>query len=285
MQACVQILFNPDSGTYSPRRIETLRKALEDAGATTTLTENSRRSYASIDPAATHLCVAGGDGTLRHAIAALRATRSSIPVAQYPAGTINLVAREAAYPRNPTEFVRRVLGNNASRHHYTASFNDETFLTCASIGPECRAISGHSAKLKRLIGRSAYAVAFIRSLFQWQRPRLRVHIDGREHACEAIYIAKGRYFAGPWSFAPAARLTDDLLHVVMLENARRRDFFNFTLDLVRGRRPEDRPGVIALACRHIEIVSQGNAEVQADGDIIGSLPAEIRVDTSPSPFA
>jgi diacylglycerol kinase family enzyme len=284
MSACVQILFNPEAGTYSARRIERLRKALEKAGATTILFESSSKSKAIMDPRATHLCVAGGDGTLRHAIAALRAASSAIPVAQYPAGTINLVAREAEYPRNPTKFAKRLLASANLRTHYTASFNDETFLTCASIGPECRAISNLSAGLKRRLGRSAYAVAFIQSLFHWRRAKLRVQIDGHEYSCEAVYIAKGRYFAGPWSFAPAATLTDDLLHVIMLETARRRDFFTFVLDVMRGCRPEKRRGVAALTCRHLAINGGAGEEAQADGDIIGTLPAEIRSSATPIPF-
>ncbi len=284
MSACVQILFNPEAGTYSARRIGRLRKALEKAGATTIIFESSSKSGAIIDPRATHLCVAGGDGTLRHAIAALRAINSNIPVAQYPAGTINLVAREAGYPRNPEKFAQRLLASADRLAHYTANFNSETFLTCASIGPECQAISNLSAGLKRLIGRSAYAVAFLQSLLHWRRAKLSVLIDGREHLCEAIYIAKGRFFAGPWSFAPSAKLTDDLLHVVMLETARRREFFAFALDILRGSRPKGR-GITALVCRDLSIESTINEAVQADGDIIGTLPAQIRSSATSIPFA
>jgi diacylglycerol kinase family enzyme len=93
---------------------------------------------------------------------------------------------------------------------------------------------------------------------------------------EAVYIAKGRYFAGPWSFAPGASLTDDKLHVVALGTARRRDYLRFLLDLVLGRDPGAYPGNLSLTCSHLSLDGAEHIEVQADGDLLTTLPLEVR---------
>jgi len=276
MQPRVQLFSNPHSGTYSPRRIARLRRAFESAGAQVTESESSATSRPAIDPQATHICVAGGDGTVRHVAAALADGGHAIPMAQYPLGTINLLAREAGYHPDPRRFAKRFLAAGERRRHFTASARGELFLCCASAGPECAAIRSYSPALKRRIGRFAYAVALARTVLRWERHRMVLRAEGRSFPCEAVYIAKGRYFAGPWSFAPAARLTDEKLHVVALGTARRRDFLRFVLDLVLGRDPGARAGNLSLICSQLSLEGAGHVDVQADGDLLTTLPIEVR---------
>lgn len=276
MQPRVQLFSNPQSGTWSAGRIARLRRAFESAGAQVTQSESSTSAAPDIDPGATHVCVAGGDGTVRHVAAALAAGGHAIPIAQYPLGTINLLAREAGYHPNPRRFVQRFLAGGERRRHYTATVRDQMFLCCASAGPECAAIRGYSPALKRRIGRLAYAVALARTVLRWERHAMVLRAEGRNFPCEAVYIAKGRYFAGPWSFAPGASLTDDKLHVVALGIARRRDYLRFLLDLVLGRDPGARPGNLSLTCLHLSLDGAEHIEVQADGDLLATLPLEVR---------
>jgi diacylglycerol kinase family enzyme len=276
MQPKVQLFSNPYSGTYSARRIARLRRAFESAGAQVTQSESSMLAAPEVDPGATHICVAGGDGTVRHVAAALAAGGHAIPIAQYPLGTINLLAREAGYHPNPRRFAERFLADRERRRHHTATVRDQMFLCCASAGPECAAIRGYSPALKRRIGRFAYAVALARTVLRWERHAMVLHAEGHSFPCEAVYIAKGRYFAGQWSFAPKASLTDDKLHVVALGTARRRDYLRFLLDLVLGRDPGARPGNLSLTCSHLSLEGAEHIEVQADGDLLATLPLEIR---------
>ncbi|MXP42133.1 hypothetical protein GRI75_10825 [Altererythrobacter soli] len=272
----VQLFANPQSGTHSARRIAALRRAFESAGAEVIESESSAAVPPEIDPLATHICVAGGDGTVRHVAAAVARGRHAMPIAQYPLGTINLLAREAGYHPDARRFAERFLAAAVRRRHYTATVRDEMFLCCASAGPECAAIRGYSPALKRRIGRFAYAVALVRTLLRWERHAMVLHAEGRSFPCEAVYIAKGRYFAGPWSFAPRASLLDDKLHVVALGTARRRDYLRFLLDLALGRDPGARPGNISFTCSHLSLDGPAHVEVQGDGDLLATLPLEVR---------
>jgi diacylglycerol kinase family enzyme len=155
------------------------------------------------------------------------------------------------------------------------AINDTQFFACASAGPDSFAIARLSTALKRRIGRAAYLVALGGVLRRWPRPRMVLTADGASHTCEAVYIAKGRYFAGPWSLAPEARLTDPALHVVALKTARRRDFLRFAWALLRKCDPASLPGVIALRCQALTLECDSPVPVQGDGDIVASLPAEV----------
>ncbi len=284
VQPAVQLFFNPVSGDYCPRRIARLRSALEAAGARTIVSESSARVAPVIDRDATHVCVAGGDGTVRHVVEAMSAGSSALPLAQYPAGTINLLARELGYPAKPSAFARRLLEATGSRDHYTASIQDQLFLCCASVGPDSEAVARHSPRLKRSIGRMAYAVSFLGTLLRWKRPKLELVVDGAIIPCEAVYIAKGRYFAGPWSFAPHAAMTDPKLHVVALGKARRLDYLVFAMDLARGRDPGLRENNVSLTCTSLQIRCDEDLPVQADGDIIATLPINVSTSAKPTPF-
>src|SRR5690606_19476787 len=141
----------------------------------------------------------------------------------YPAGTINLLAREAGYPTDPETFARLVLSGEPRRLHYPVMLGDGYFFACAGVGPDSFAVEQVSTRLKRRIGRLAYLAAFVRLLWRWPRHAIRLEAEGRTVECEAFYVAKGRYYAGGWSFAQQARVHDPVLHVVALPTARRRD--------------------------------------------------------------
>lgn len=275
----VQLVCNPDAGGYSPRRIDKLRAAWAAQGFETRISQSSPRVRFQLADDAARICIAGGDGTVRHVLADPALRNGGKPVDIFPAGTINLAAREWKTNRQPALFVKSALGREP-RSIYPAMVNDAAFLVCASIGPDARAVANVSLALKNYIGRLAYGVAMLREWLDWQRPQLTVEVDGEMIICEAVYIAKGRYYAGPWSFAPNARLGSPLLHVVALRRARRRDYLAFVLAMIAGR-PTALANIHSRRGLDISVRSDGEDVVQVDGDIATSLPAIFQVSPAP----
>jgi diacylglycerol kinase (ATP) len=271
----VQLIYNRAAGGHCPRRIEALRDGFEARGARVVLTECGPGLEIEVGADASHVCPVGGDGTVRHVALALARCGRALPLSVYPAGTVNLLHRERPFPTDPEDHALRLLGEAEAGRLHPASVNDSLFLACASVGPDSRAVAGVSLPLKRRIGKLAYAVAFARLLLlDWRRTPIRLAWEGGSLACEAFYVAKGRYFAGPWSFAPEASLADPLLHVVALERARRRDFARFALALWRGE--VDRlPGLTAFTCTGLSAEADEPLPVQADGDPVTTLPVRI----------
>ena len=276
----VQVFYNRTAGGHCPRRLAALRAGFEARGATVILAECGPGHAIELGEEASHVCVVGGDGTLRHVALALARCGRALPLSVYPAGTVNLLHRERPFPLDPEGHALRLLGEGESVLH-PASINDSFFLACASVGPDSRAVAEVSLPLKRRIGKLAYAIAFARNLFDWRRVPIRLGWDGGTLACEAFYVAKGRYFAGPWSFAPEASSAEPLLHVVALATARRRDFARFALALWRGRPVDALPGVAAFTCTALTAESGLPLPVQADGDALGTLPVRIALHDTP----
>lgn len=272
----VQLFVNPKAGGASRGRLRALTAAFEGAGARVILAHD-QGSDPRIAQDATHVVAFGGDGTLRHVAAAAGRAGRPLRLAIYPAGTVNLIARECGYARDPAAFARRVLRDAPPRLHHHALIGETPLFGCASVGPDARAVAALSPRLKRRIGRAAYAVAFLTVLIRWRRPRLRLVHDGGELACEAAYVAKGRFFAGPWSFAPEAALDQPLLHVFALARATRRDYLRFLWRLWRGQDSAGLPGAIRFACTDLTLTGDDDTPLQADGDIVGTLPARLRL--------
>lgn len=271
----VQLFYNRTSGSHCPHRLAALRAGFEARGAEVILSECGPAHPIEVHEEASHVCAVGGDGTLRHVALALARCGRRLPLSVYPAGTVNLVHRERLFPLDPEGHADRLLAQAAGASIHPVALNDTCFLACASVGPDSRAVARVSLPLKARIGKLAYVWAFAGLLLDWRRSPIRLGWDGGTLVCEAFYVAKGRYFAGPWSFAPEASTAEPLLHVVALARARRRDFARFAFAMWRGRPVGALPGATAFTCTALEAEADSPLPVQADGDPVGVLPASI----------
>ena len=283
MSAVVQLVANPRAGRHKVQRVRALAAVFERLGATVHYTEGADGLPAIRDDAS-HVCIAAGDGTVRHVAGMVVRTEHPVALSIYPAGTINLLAMEAGYPSDPDDFARLILSSEPRRQHFPVSLGDGYFFACAGVGPDSLAVARVSSRLKRVIGRFAYGVAFARLLLEWPRYRIALATDGREISCEAFYVAKGRYYAGRWSFAPKARVDEPLLHVVALRKARRRDYARFVWTLIRGGDPAGLANVEIAICTRLNATSAEPLPIQADGDVVDTLPVVLSVDSVPLRF-
>lgn len=279
----IQLFSNQRSGGYSRRRIEALITAFKNGGATVLHCETGDGTPI-IDPDATNICIAAGDGTVRHVAGAVAQTGNPIALSIYPIGTINLLAREANHPVDPTSFVDLVLSGKSRRPHFPVEIGDSHFFACAGVGPDSFGVARVSTSLKKIIGRLAYVVAMLPLLKRWPRHHIVLDADGCKVCCEAFYVAKGRYYAGGWSFALGARVGQPLLHVVAMPTARRRDYARFLLSLAFGSQQRSHPALKIFTCKTLIATSDEALPIQADGDIVGTLPATMAVSGAPVIF-
>ena len=146
-----------------------------------------------------------------------------------------------------------------------AAINGRSFLCCISIGADAHAVAGLSEPLKARIGRLAYLVAMLRALLRWRRHPVELHCDEGRYTAEAVFIMRGRYYAGPWTLDPAAGLAGEQLRILALPRARRRDVARVALHaLLGGKRPARDWHVITT--RRIAISAGQALTLQIDGD-------------------
>lgn len=255
----IQLFFNATAGSYSGQLVDAFEQSIKAQGHHVARAASGPANPIAITPDAAIIAAVGGDGTVRHVVAALRSVDRDIPVMLCPAGTINLLARELP---SSGGLIR------------PAQVNEQTMLACASVGPDSYAVNGVSLVLKKRIGRLAYGVAFLKVLISWPRNQITLHVDGRSIECAAFYVAKARYFAGPWTFAPKASASEPLLHGVALHGAGRIAYLRFMWALVTNR-IEHLKGVSRFTCSSLEASAPGAMPVQIDGDPATHLPVKI----------
>ncbi|HSQ95721.1 MAG TPA: diacylglycerol kinase family protein [Croceibacterium sp.] len=179
----VQVVSNPASRRHSRDRIAALPRALEAHGAKVLLSE-SGSGLPQIAPEDTHVCGAGGDGTVHNVGDAVVRENRAVTMSTYPAGTVNLQAQEAGYPSDPARFAAQVLARAPRRKHFPVRIGDQHVFVfaCASVRPDSLAVERVSGLLKRAIGRFAYAMAGLHLLIHWQWHAIELEIGGRAAA-------------------------------------------------------------------------------------------------------
>jgi len=306
----VALVYNPQSGHFSPPVLAELTAAFEASGRQVICYDSL--SFCAIDEGPFDIiCMLGGDGTARTVISAnwpvgswpaqnraaqnrtahnrAGANWADWPEAgaarfcTYPAGTINLVAREAGYPQQVAAFVRRCLSQAEERRHFVGRLGDQLFQCCASVGPDAVAVARVSARVKRRFGRLAYGVAVAGMLRHWHRHRLDVTVDGHSFAAEAVFVCKGRYYAGAWMLDSAADLAEDSFRVLALPRARRRDLARLALAVVVHKGFADKRW-LRMSARAVRIGGTLGLPVQADGDVVAATPVDMAINPVPLPF-
>jgi diacylglycerol kinase (ATP) len=280
----IVIAYNPMSGSFRPSRLNALVRAFEAAGHKVDTIDGYSDELHAIAAKADQLCIYGGDGTVRDVIERLEGAGRIPAISIYPAGTINLLTREALYPRNPAAFVRRVDGSAPVRQHYMGRVNGKPLLVCASIGPDSIAVANISEALKRKIGRFAYVVAFAKLLWRWPNTELTVTVGDAEYRCAAAFVLKGRFFAGPWKISPDANLTHPHFELVLFPRMSRLDYLQLMLSAMLHRQLGGK-NWIRVPATDVSIEGDENHAVQVDGDVTTELPARFSIDQKSIEFA
>lgn len=127
----IALVYNPRLAPRRMVRVQALAKVLEGRGHLVTHHFGDEFVLARDAPDSDCLVMAGGDGTAR-LIIGRQPNPGELPnIAIYPLGTINLLARELGYPRDPEEFAKRIEAGGAGQRVRIATLNDAPFLACA----------------------------------------------------------------------------------------------------------------------------------------------------------
>jgi diacylglycerol kinase family enzyme len=203
------------------------------------------------------------------------ATPGEVPLCIAPAGTINLVARELGYARDPERLAAQVCaawecGPASWTRAPLYTLGDMPVVACLSIGPDSHAVARVSGALKRRIGRLAYAVAMLQVMRNWPREKMGITgelADGTPFACQAAaaIVSHGALFAGPFRLSPSASLTADAVELIVLERPSRRRVAAFTAAAFGGW-PLDRLGLATFRTARRITFDRCVSPVQVDGD-------------------
>lgn len=281
------VIHNPTAGQRGARRLCAVLEVLEQRfGVEATVRATTGRGDAeamarTVAPGAFDAVVAaGGDGTVNEVVNGLGASSDGapVPLGIVPLGTANVLAHELGLPSDP-EGMGAVLAVGQAQPVHLGVANGRCFAMMAGAGFDARVVERVAPRLKRLIGKGAYAVETLVQLADYRGTRYRVTVDGVTEEVASVIVAKGRFYAGRFVCAPEARLADPWLHVCLFPETGRWNAIRYIWGVVADRLPR-LPDYRVVPARRIVIEAPVGAAVQGDGDIIARLPVEI----TPSPW-
>ncbi|MDH4064424.1 MAG: diacylglycerol kinase family lipid kinase [Acidobacteriota bacterium] len=218
------VVINPVSG--SGRRVvedcaALARRVLTSHGfeariAVTTARGDARRMVADARSAGVTRVVAwGGDGTINEVGSAL--AFSDIPMAVVPGGSGNGLARDLGVPLDPLAALELAAAGR-TRVIDAGQLDEALFFNVAGLGLDA-AIAERLARPGARRGLAGYVQATCAELPRYQARPYRIEgMDGPiEHDAWFVAVANSRQYGNGAQIAPAARLDDGRLDLVVVE--------------------------------------------------------------------
>ena len=234
--------------------------------------------------------IAGGDGTIRAFIEQL-ANRQYLPyISVFPAGTVNLVAKELLMSGDPYKWTKRVT-KGVEVPVYLGRANGHIFLTVTGIGFDSLVVDNVTEKEKKLLNKLAYVLQgteLMRKevLFNNWRYRFQVRFDDEEqwHEASSVIVGKSRYYAGRYNLFRGASLSTPCLYTALFTGAKRADFIRYAACIAMEALGLDKDIVVRKA-QKLEI--RCNVEdfaAELDGDAVTTAPLSIKLEEVPIRF-
>jgi diacylglycerol kinase (ATP) len=283
-----RIILNPTAGHARGVRLKRALDRLTAAGAAWQITETQARGDAEAlaealarNSSVGGIIAAGGDGTINESInGVMRAQRDGITPAPFgllPLGTANVLAGELGIDQ-PDSAASALLSGSTRKISLGVCHGDDGvaryFSMMAGVGFDARVVAGINPALKRRFGKGAYVWQTLVEWLRFQPIAYRVTIEGSSHAAASLIIANGHFYAGRFVVTPEANLADPALVAASFTKAGRWAALVYAAALPMGLLPK-LPSLTRQKIQRLRVEGLRGEPVQADGDIIGTLPITI----------
>ena len=298
----VALIYNPVSGRKHERRMAeigaacaVLRQAGVDAEALETTSPGSAGDQAR--EAARQGCdtvlACGGDGTVHEVLQGTVGTDTALGV--IPLGTANALATDLGLPPSPERAARLLLAAtpvriSAGLVHFQGidgTARSRYFTVTAGIGADAHVFYRLDAQLKHRFGYPVYIAEALRVWATNRYPLFQAEFStcagesGRIEQVSQLLAVRIANFGGVLrNLAPGAALRRNDLRVVAFKTRSRWDYLRFMLGVLAGQEPGSAKIELldadTVACRNLG-ASAPRIYVEADGELLGTLPARIEV--------
>jgi len=227
------------------------------------------------------LVVAGGDGTILHALPV--AVRRSLAILPVPVGTENLFARGLGLTADVEQILDTVEHGSPVRFDL-GNTGGTCFAVMASIGPDAGLVHRVAATRTGIVSHLSYAGPAIAETLHPNLPPLTVHADGRAIIHEqtgVLVVANLPQYACGLNIARDAQPHDARLDVVFLPSTTGLDAYRWSASCALGIHL-DAPGVVCARAEDIRISSSNpSIRYQMDGEPFTAGPEGIRIRCEP----
>jgi diacylglycerol kinase (ATP) len=296
------LLYNPLSGRRRESReadveaaLSVLRKAGVEASAAPTraasdATDQTRQAIAA---GCDTIFACGGDGTIHDVLQGLVGTNAALAI--IPLGTANSLAHDLGLPLSPVDAARaaltakprRIAVGQVSYQDFNGNRATRYFTVLVGIGVDAHLFYKLAPLAKQRFGMAAYCAKATRLWLTYKMESFEVEIreenKSRKAEVSQLLAVRIRDFGGVLrQLAPGASLDRDDLRLVLFHTRSRAAYLRYVL---RGLFATNWnvPGIELLHGK--AAISRDTASsdpksrifVEADGELLGTLPAEISV--------
>ena len=282
----ILIIHNPEAGKGKQAQLAQVVRCLDERGAQITQistqhsddAEEIVRSECKADFDV--IAVAGGDGTLQQVVNGLG--EQSPPLALIPVGTANVVAIEMGLMRNgqmiDADLLADIILKGETKTICAGAINERLFVFTAGVGFDANVVAAVSSSLKKKIRKLAFVAAAIRTLFTYKYPLLSLSIDGQKYRGAGVIVMNGQYYGGNYTITPENNLADPGFAVLVLKRAGRMAGLSYLVSLAQGKLHKRQDVIYLKNVRLIDVTGPADLPCQADGEVSGHLPVQIRAD-------
>ena len=152
------------------------------------------------------------------------------------------------------------------------------FVNFAGLGFDAEIVKATTRKFKALNSTASYLIGLLTALLFYKNKGITLIIDGEvlESKVCTVLLSNGRYGGGGMLAAPDADLADGLLDVLIIGDLSKPDLL-WSLPRVYKGTHLTHSKVTLKKAREIEIRSEESVPLQADGELLGELPARFYV--------
>jgi diacylglycerol kinase (ATP) len=303
------LLYNPDSGGSGKRQseLQTVLALLRNAGVEADLILTNSRAHAeekarqAVVAGCDTIFACGGDGTIHNVIQVLADTPAALAI--LPMGTANALAHDLGLPMQAIAAAKATLHASPRRvalgriryRDLEDNPRERYFIIAAGAGVDAHLFYKLDRGTKHRLGMAAYYAKAWHLWFTYPMTRFQVEYaeagaddaksgDLTRTEVTEMMSVRIRNFGGVLQeLAPGASLDRDDLRLVLCRTASRFAYLSYvTRGLLRGSwkvRGIDLAHAKKVVCEYSPASNTTHSQiyVEADGELLGTLPAEITV--------
>jgi len=289
------LVYNPAAGRFpSTMLTERAAQVLRTQGWSVQLEKTmggshiTELAHQAVSENAAAFFVAGGDGSINHAIAGLVGSSTALGV--LPAGTANVWAQELGL--SGLTWTRLMALEESARRLATAPVhsvdvgfcNRVPFLLWAGVGLDGFIVNRIEprSRWEKHFAVVQYAASAVWGASTWSGMNLRVSVDGEQvygHFLLAVASNIHLYAGGLAEISPMARLDDGVMDLWLFSGDTLGETVRLALDMLAGKHQESEK-TRRIPFRDLNLTSDSSLYVQLDGEPVeGGYSVDFEVKT------
>lgn len=299
------MIYNPASGQKRQQRADAISRiaaVFHAAGVQveTCPTTHAGSAIQQVRDAATAgfetVIACGGDGTVNEALNGIMLTGGSPVLGVVPLGSGNLLAADLRLPADPVAASRKLLSYTPREFRPGVVVSQRGgaeekryFVVAAGVGADAELMYRTAVKAKERWGRNAYFLEMMRMAFRGGYPMYEIEWEDeqgqrkQDKAMLALAV-RAKTFPGLLRFVNlGSALVRDSFCLLLFRTDKIRRFLSYFAGVATGMnwKVRDVDVIHSRWFRCTALTDDRAIRAQADGELLGTLPAELSIESRP----